>query len=185
MDTLKEIQIFIDGASRGNPGPSSVGVIAKTTDGRTIEKVSAFLGKATNNVAEFNALILGLKLALKLRIPVVKILSDSQLLVRQMTGEYKIKSPNLRGLAVQAHELIREIGKVSFEHVPREENREADKLANDVLNDVKGNRGIIVNDFFRNFAVKHFSYRKNLSITSCDGSNTALMNLHPGFKVPI
>jgi len=135
---MKEIILNIDGASRGNPGPAAVGVIAKSTNGKFLDSVGAFIGKATNNVAEYTSLIIGLKLAKKLDAGKIYIRSDSELLVKQMTGEYAIKSVTLRKLAMEAASLVRCFESVEFESIPRTKNTQADKIANEALDDATG-----------------------------------------------
>ena len=138
MKNMKKIYLNIDGASRGNPGPASIGVIAYDSDGKVLEKISGNIGKTTNNIAEYNALITGLKLAHKLNAEHVVIRSDSQLVVKQINGEYKIKSKPLQKLAIEVHELIGKFTQIELVHVPRTKNKEADKLANEALDDASG-----------------------------------------------
>lgn len=126
---MKRIEIYIDGASKGNPGPSAIGVII-CRDGAAVKNISAYIGNATNNAAEYTALIYGLREGLLLNAESVKINTDSQLLSRQINKAYKIKSPNLLGLYNQAARLMSAFKEVSVKHIPREDNRGADKLAN-------------------------------------------------------
>ncbi len=128
----------IDGASRGNPGPSAAGVLLRNPKGEIIEEVGVFLGATTNNVAEYSSLIIGLKLALKHTVKKLLIRSDSELVVRQMTGEYKINSPILRKMAVEAASLVRQFESVEYQSIPRERNTEADKIANEALDNANG-----------------------------------------------
>ena len=125
---------YIDGASRGNPGPAGIGVFIKTGSGDELLRKSKSIGLATNNVAEYKALILALEQIQKLEIALdsVEIRSDSQLLVKQMQGEYRIKNPTLAKLAAKANELIQSktFGEVKFVHIPRKFNKIADNLAN-------------------------------------------------------
>ena len=125
---MKELEIYIDGASKGNPGPSGIGVVI-CRDGQTIKNVSSFIGNATNNVAEYTALIYGLQEALMLKAKVLKINTDSQLLYRQLKKIYKIKSQNILGLYNQAVHLMSGFENILMNNIPREENRGADKLA--------------------------------------------------------
>ncbi|HHS50546.1 MAG TPA: ribonuclease HI family protein [candidate division Zixibacteria bacterium] len=122
--------INIDGACRGNPGPASFGVLVKDDSGRKIEGLFGLIGIATNNIAEWTALIRALEYASEKSARSVEIRSDSQLLVRQMNGQYKVKSPNLTGLRDKAAMLARGFDSLKIRHVPREENAEADALAN-------------------------------------------------------
>ena len=129
--TLREI-LRTDGASRGNPGPSAAAVILESPDGREIARRGIALGHATNNQAEYQALILGLTLALEHGLARVEVLSDSELLVRQMEGEYQVKNAAIAALKRDAGTLALKFDSVAY-HVPRAQNEAADKLANDVL----------------------------------------------------
>jgi len=124
----KELKIYIDGASQGNPGPSGIGVII-IQDGQVIRNLSVYLGTKTNNAAEYMSLIFGLEEAIALQANVVEVYTDSQLLCRQVNNEYKIKSTNLIGLYSQAQHLLSAFDCAEVKHIPREENRGADKLA--------------------------------------------------------
>jgi len=126
---MGEIEIYIDGASKGNPGPSGIGVVI-CKDGQTIKNMSAYIGKATNNMAEYSALIYGLQEALMLKAQKVTINTDSQLLHRQIKKIYKIKNPNIVGLYNQAMHLMSAFKEVLINNIPRQDNRGADKLAN-------------------------------------------------------
>ena len=137
-----DLLINIDGASSGNPGPSGIGVIIKdVSDGQTICELSEYHGEMTNNAIEYRALIRALEYALILRAGSVTIRSDSQLLVRQMTGEYRVKSPNIEPLYRWATDLARVLDRVDFETVSRENNREADALAQQSLRGVRRRAG--------------------------------------------
>ncbi len=124
----EELEIYIDGASSGNPGPSGIGVIIMR-EGEVIKNISRFIGNTTNNVAEYSALIYGLQEALILNAKVVKVNTDSQLLCRQVNKDYKVKSPNIVGLYSQVTHLVQGFKKFSVIHIPRENNKGADKLA--------------------------------------------------------
>jgi probable phosphoglycerate mutase len=124
----------IDGGARGNPGPAGYGVHIEQEDGTVIELKEA-VGIATNNVAEYRGLIAALAWAVAHGISRLRVRSDSELLVKQMRGEYRIKHPGLQPLSVEARRLIQQIGDVRFEHVRRELNREADRLANDAMDE--------------------------------------------------
>lgn len=126
---VNDLEIYIDGASKGNPGPSGIGVVI-CKDNETIKNISNYIGNATNNIAEYNALIYALQEALILKAQHIKINTDSQLLYRQIKRIYKIKSPNIIGLYNQVLHLVSAFKEVSFSHIPREQNRGADKLAN-------------------------------------------------------
>jgi ribonuclease HI len=125
--------LYVDGASRGNPGPASYGFAVYDTSGKLLHKGSEYIGRTTNNVAEYTALIEALRYVLKQKISAVEIRSDSQLLVRQLTGEYKVRTPHIQELHDQARELLRRLAFYEIKHVPRSENKLADKLANEAL----------------------------------------------------
>jgi probable phosphoglycerate mutase len=120
----------VDGASRGNPGPASYAVILRGPDGRTVFEIGKYLGRATNNIAEYYALITALDYAEEHGIARLLVRSDSELMVRQMQGRYKVKSVDLRPLHERAKKLAAALAHFAIEHVPREQNRDADALAN-------------------------------------------------------
>ena len=128
-----ELVAHIDGGARGNPGPAAYGVIVATPDGKPLAKLSEFLGEATNNEAEYAGLLAALEYAAHHRARSLKVISDSELLVRQIRGEYKVKSGGLKPLFQQARGLIARLESFSIAHVPREQNREADRLVNKTL----------------------------------------------------
>ena len=119
-----------DGAARGNPGPAGIGVVLVDEGGRVLAEVGEGIGPATNNVAEYRAVIEALRLAGEHGAGSVLIRSDSRLLVEQLSGRFRVKNPTLQRLHEEARRLAKGFGSVVFEHVPREENREADRLAN-------------------------------------------------------
>lgn len=121
---------YIDGGARGNPGPAGYGVRLETPDGAVVDEFHGSLGVATNNVAEYHGLLAALRRAAEGGHRELIVRSDSELLVKQMRGEYRVKHPGLRPLYEQARGLVRRIGRVTFEHVPRARNAEADRLAN-------------------------------------------------------
>ncbi len=123
-----ELLINIDGASSGNPGQAGIGVVVRQ-DGDIVHEISKPIGVATNNVAEYTALIYALQEALIRRADKVTIITDSELVHRQMTGEYKVKNPNIKTLFEQAQHLLRGFKQVQMKHVLREENKDADRLA--------------------------------------------------------
>jgi ribonuclease HI len=129
----KELVLHIDGASRGNPGPAAYGVVAESEAGAPVAALSKFLGEATNNQAEYAGLLAALDFARSNGYRRLRILSDSELLVRQMSGEYKVKSDGLKPLWERARRAAAAFEACSLRHVPREENREADRLANRAL----------------------------------------------------
>jgi len=124
----------IDGGSRGNPGPAGYGVRIEREDGTIVELKEA-LPLATNNVAEYNGLLAALRWALANGIATLHIRSDSELLVKQMKGQYRVKNAGLQPLYEEAASLTRRIGRVTFEHVRREFNKDADRLANEAMDD--------------------------------------------------
>ena len=124
---------YIDGGSRGNPGPAGYGVVIQDTGGQTIETLSEFLGTATNNVAEYRALLAALEHAARRQQQRLRVRCDSELVVRQMQGRYRVQSPDLKPLFERAQELARRLDHFSMESIPREENRAADRLANEAM----------------------------------------------------
>lgn len=124
----------IDGGARGNPGPAGYGVRIERDDGTVVELKEA-LGITTNNVAEYRGLIAALAWAAAHGIGRLHVRSDSELLVRQMRGEYRVKHPGLQPLSAEARRLVRQIGDVRFEHVRRELNKDADRLANEAMDE--------------------------------------------------
>jgi len=129
----------IDGGSRGNPGPAGYGVHIEQDDG-TIAELKESLGLATNNVAEYSALLAALRWAAAHGVRALHIRSDSELLVKQMKGEYRVKNPGLQPLYDEARALARQIGRVTFEHVRREFNKDADRLANEAMDEAASSR---------------------------------------------
>lgn len=127
------ITAYIDGGSRGNPGPAGFGVRVEAEDGTVLDRFSGSVGTATNNVAEYRGLIAALEWACARDHRRVHIRSDSELLVRQMRGEYRVKNPGLQPLFQEARALAARIGTVTFEHVRRELNADADRLANEAM----------------------------------------------------
>lgn len=132
ISKMKELELYIDGASKGNPGPSGIGVVI-CKDGQTIKNIASFIGNTTNNIAEYTALIYGLQEGLMLKAESLKINTDSQLLYRQINKVYKIKNPNLLGLYNQAMHLLLNFKEVKINHISRQGNRGADKLANKAI----------------------------------------------------
>jgi ribonuclease HI len=129
----------IDGGSRGNPGPAGYGVHIALDDGTVVELKRA-LEPSTNNVAEYNGLLAALQWAADHDIALLRVRSDSELLVKQMRGEYRVKNPGLLPLYEAARALMRAIGRVTFEHVPRALNTEADRLANEAMDEAAERR---------------------------------------------
>jgi ribonuclease HI len=128
------ITLEFDGGSRGNPGPAGIGVVLRAADGTALLTLGRYIGHATNNVAEYEALILGLKKAEELGARRLQIRGDSELIIRQMRGEYRVKHPDLRPLHEEAQRLFRQFDEAGFEHNLRHRNKLADKLANLAMN---------------------------------------------------
>ncbi|HXW62643.1 MAG TPA: reverse transcriptase-like protein [Candidatus Acidoferrales bacterium] len=123
----------IDGASRGNPGPAAYAVVIRDPSGHVVLELAKRIGRETNNVAEYYALLAALDYAIGQRIAALRIRSDSELLVRQMLGRYRVRSADLKPLYERASKLVRQLASFAIEHVPREQNCEADALANTAL----------------------------------------------------
>ena len=132
MQTLKA-RLSTDGGARGNPGPAAYGYVLETDDGTVLDARGETIGVATNNVAEYRALIAGLESALERGVDELDVVSDSELLVKQMTGEYRVKNEALIDLSLQASRLARRLGKVRYKAVRREHNELADRLVNEAL----------------------------------------------------
>ncbi len=122
-----------DGGSRGNPGPGAYGFVLCDPSGAEVQAVGEFLGSVTNNVAEYRGLIAGLQAAAQAAVPVLEVSMDSELVVRQMTGEYRVKNAGLKPLHAEARAAASRIGKVTFTSVRREHNQRADELVNEAL----------------------------------------------------
>jgi ribonuclease H / adenosylcobalamin/alpha-ribazole phosphatase len=126
-------RLSTDGGARGNPGPAAYAYVLEAEDGTVLAAHGEAIGVATNNVAEYRALVEGLRKALDLAIDQVDVVSDSELLVKQMRGEYRVKNQALRELSLEAAELARRLGKVTYKAVRREHNELADALVNEAL----------------------------------------------------
>jgi ribonuclease HI len=126
-------RLSTDGGARGNPGPAAYGYVLETDDGTVLAAHGETIGLATNNVAEYRALVAGLEKALELGVDEVEVVSDSELVVKQMRGEYKVKNEALRELAEEAARLARQLRSVSYTAVRREHNELADQLVNEAL----------------------------------------------------
>ena len=133
-----ECVAYIDGGARGNPGPAGYGVRVERPDGTLVEEFRESIGVATNNVAEYRGLLAALEWARAHDCRQVRVRSDSLLLVQQMLGNYKVKNPGLQPLHARARLLVHELGRVAFEHVPRESNTHADRLANAAMDEAAG-----------------------------------------------
>jgi len=137
--TSGRIVVYIDGGARGNPGPAGFGVRIEQADGALVEEFGESIGIATNNVAEYRALLAALEWARRHGHRALHVRSDSLLLVQQMLGRYKVKNAGLQPLHAKARLMAHEIGRVTFEHVGRAKNAEADRLANAAM-DAAGQR---------------------------------------------
>jgi len=126
-------RLSTDGGARGNPGPAAFGYVLETDDGTVIDARGEAIGVATNNVAEYRALIAGLEAAVERGVTELEVVSDSELLVKQMRGEYKVKNVALRNLSLRASRLARDVGSVTYKAVRREHNELADTLVNEAL----------------------------------------------------
>ena len=125
--------VFIDGASRGNPGPASVGVVFQDKKGKKLKTISQAIGHATNNTAETLALIFALQEAIMMKAESLQVFTDSELVAKQFSGEYKIKDASLKALSLLVNHLRQGFKQLSVTHVPREKNKLADEAANQAL----------------------------------------------------
>ena len=131
---------YIDGGARGNPGPAAYGVVIRTPEGKMIAELARYLGLQTNNFAEYSGLLAALEYAQQQNFSGLKVFSDSELLVKQMNGEYKVSNPTLKILHSQAQQLVRKLQHFSIHHVLRAYNRQADALVNAVLDREEKNK---------------------------------------------
>ena len=131
----KRLRIFSDGAARGNPGPAGAGAVVLDTKGRVLARVGKFLGKQTNNVAEYEGVLLGLARAKELGATEIEVRADSLLLIRQLEGVYQVKNAALKELHAKAKALLRSFDHVDLRHVPREENTLADEMSNRAIDE--------------------------------------------------
>ena len=129
----KKLIVNVDGGSRGNPGPAAIAAVATDPSGKVLEERSETIGEATNNVAEYRALLLGIALAHDLGADEVELIGDSELIVRQVKGNYKVKQEHLRPLHTKVSDALRKLDKWSIRSVRRERNAEADRLVNEAL----------------------------------------------------
>lgn len=130
---MAKLIIHSDGAARGNPGPAGIGVVISDETGQPISEFGEAIGDATNNVAEYTALIRALEVASGLGAAEVHMFLDSELVVKQLKGEYRVKNAGLKGLHAAAMELLKRYERARVTHIPREKNKEADRLANEAL----------------------------------------------------
>ena len=128
-----KVRLYTDGGARGNPGPAAYGYVLEAEDGTVLAAEGEAIGEATNNVAEYSGLIAGLAKAIELHVPNLEVVSDSELMVKQMRGEYRVKNEALRELSLEAARLARRLKNVEYRHVKRAHNELADKLVNEAL----------------------------------------------------
>ncbi len=132
------VHIYTDGGSRGNPGPAASGAVIKSQDGELLAEVTEYLGKTTNNQAEYTAIIIGLERAVKLGATQVSLFMDSELATKQLKGEYRVKDPEIAKRFLEVKNLLHKFDQVSFTHIRREKNEEADALVNKCLDEQDG-----------------------------------------------
>jgi ribonuclease HI len=130
---VSRLVVHVDGGSRGNPGPAAVGVVIAEPNGQVVHAVGETIGQATNNVAEYRALLRGVELARELGASELEIYGDSELVVKQVRGEYKVKDAGLRPLHAEVRAALSEVDAWTFEHVRRDDNAHADELVNQAL----------------------------------------------------
>jgi len=126
-------RLWTDGGSRGNPGPAAFAYVLEADDGTVLDARGEAIGVATNNIAEYSALVAGLRRAVDAGVAELEVRSDSELMVKQMRGEYRVKNRDLQTLFVEASRAAREVGRVTYVHVRREHNELADRLVNEAL----------------------------------------------------
>jgi ribonuclease HI len=133
MSPGAKLTVNVDGGSRGNPGPAAIAAVVRDADGEVLQEKGETIGRATNNVAEYRALLLGIELAAALGASELELVGDSELIVRQVKGEYKVKDRALRELHAQAKRALEPFERWSVRHVRREQNADADRLVNEAL----------------------------------------------------
>jgi ribonuclease HI len=131
----ERLVVNVDGGARGNPGPAAIAAVLATPDGEVIESHGELIGEATNNVAEYRAMLLGIERARELGAREIELIGDSELIVRQLRGEYKVKDPNLAELHGRARTALAGLERWSVRNVPREQNSEADRIVNQTLDE--------------------------------------------------
>ena len=137
QDPQRSLSLYIDGAARGNPGPAGIGVVLCDGGRQVLWEFGKFIGETTNNIAEYTALIQGLQEALIQKVKGLTVYTDSELLARQLEGKYKVKEPHLKVLHQQARFLMARFDSFRIHHLPRRENRQADRLANQAIDTMK------------------------------------------------
>lgn len=127
---MKRVTIYTDGASRGNPGDAGIGIVFVDENGNTIKEISDYIGQTTNNIAEYKAMVRALNEALEMNCDEINVISDSELMVKQIKGEYHVKNEGIKRFYKEVLELFKQFKSYSITHVRREQNRRADELAN-------------------------------------------------------
>ena len=135
-EKLRSAKLFTDGGSRGNPGPSAIGYVISNLDDNVVKKYSKYIGESTNNKAEYTALLEGVKDCWSMNIKLLEVFMDSELIINQLTGKYKVKNKDLKPIYLEIKKLEVKFDKVTYIHVPREQNTVADGLVNDALDKV-------------------------------------------------
>lgn len=130
-----EVHIYTDGGARGNPGPAASGAVIKSSAGEILAEISRYLGHTTNNQAEYTAIIIGLERAKKMGATCVSLFMDSELATKQLKGEYRVKDPEIAKRFLEVKNLLHQFERVTFTHVRREKNKEADALVNKCLDE--------------------------------------------------
>ena len=130
----KRLTIYVDGGARGNPGPAGIGVVVLGETGKKIKEFGKYIGETTNNIAEYNALLYALEEALIIRADELLINMDSELVAKQLTGDYRVKDVNIKPLFVRAINMLKSFNNFEIRHIEREMNKEADKLVNKAIN---------------------------------------------------
>lgn len=132
---MAKLTVNVDGGARGNPGPAAIGVVVRDADGAVVESVGETIGRQTNNVAEYQALLRGIELAAAHGATEVELIGDSELVVRQVEGRYKVKNAVMKDLHAEAKKALAKFDRWSIRHVKRAQNADADKLVNEALDD--------------------------------------------------
>jgi ribonuclease HI len=136
--TAEGLVVNVDGGARGNPGPAAIAAVVATRDGQVVETTGRAIGRATNNVAEYRALLLGIERARALGAREVELVGDSELVVKQVKGEYRVKDPGLRPLHAEVRAALEQFDRWSIRHVRRTHNAAADRLVNETLDEAAG-----------------------------------------------
>lgn len=131
----RKVRLYTDGAARGNPGPAGAGAVLYDDQGKVLERLGRYLGVQTNNVAEYQGVLLGLERALEMGAKEIDVLADSLLVINQLKGEWKIKHEGLKPLAAKARGLLERFDRYSLRHVPREMNEQADEMSNRAIDE--------------------------------------------------